>query len=158
MPFAPTELVRYSRHILLAEVGGEGQDAIRAARVFLLGRGLAGRIAASYLVAAGVGRLCLLGGVEALPFDQAVTTGQEVVRLPEPADAPSLARILGPGELLGAAGDDELVSLARRAAMLSGALLAIAPPGEGDVTTGALVATEALRRILGLVAARRAFA
>src|SRR6202171_3864182 len=55
------ELERYARHIVLREVGGPGQAALKEASVLVIGAGGLGAPARMYLAAAGVG---LLGAVD----------------------------------------------------------------------------------------------
>lgn len=54
------ELIRYSRHLLLPEVGVEGQRLLKSASVLVVGAGGLGTPAATYLAAAGVGRIGLV--------------------------------------------------------------------------------------------------
>ena len=56
-PFTPTQVRRYSRHLLLPEVGPVGQRKLLNAKVLLIGAGGLGSPTAFYLAAAGVGTL-----------------------------------------------------------------------------------------------------
>jgi molybdopterin/thiamine biosynthesis adenylyltransferase len=58
--FSDDEIERYARHLVLVEVGGPGQQRLKAARVGLIGLGGVGAPAALYLVAAGIGTLRLI--------------------------------------------------------------------------------------------------
>lgn len=60
--FTEDEIKRYSRHILLPEVGGKGQKKINEARVLMVGAGGLGAPIAYYLAAAGVGKIGIVDG------------------------------------------------------------------------------------------------
>ncbi len=57
MDFTEEQIERYSRHIILPEVGGIGQDKLLKSKVFALGAGGLGSPALLYLAAAGVGTI-----------------------------------------------------------------------------------------------------
>ncbi|KQM93120.1 molybdopterin biosynthesis protein MoeB [Sphingomonas sp. Leaf22] len=60
MTFSDAELDRYARHLVLREIGGAGQAALKAARVVVIGAGGIGSPALQYLAAAGVGTLVVI--------------------------------------------------------------------------------------------------
>jgi molybdopterin/thiamine biosynthesis adenylyltransferase len=60
MNFSEDQIQRYSRQIVLKEVGGKGQRKLREARVFLIGAGGLSSPAALYLAASGIGTLGII--------------------------------------------------------------------------------------------------
>jgi len=58
--FSSSEFARYSRHLIMPEVGLEGQRKLKSASVLIVGAGGLGTPSATYLAAAGVGRIGIL--------------------------------------------------------------------------------------------------
>jgi len=58
--FSNEEIKRYSRHMIMPEVGMEGQKRLKAAKVFCIGTGGLGSPVSMYLAAAGIGTLGLI--------------------------------------------------------------------------------------------------
>ena len=58
--FTEEEVQRYSRHIILPNVGGAGQRRLLDSSVLIIGAGGLGSPIAMYLAAAGVGKICIV--------------------------------------------------------------------------------------------------
>jgi len=159
-----SQIDRYSRQIVLSEIGGRGQERLLAAEVWIHGDGDGALTCARYLAGAGVGRLaladvtirdalarearnpdCRLAGEPSRSPDVVIAIG---ARLPSElpraatilwgsASAESVSRLVAPAGRVCAACLDELTS--REA------------PGDGSAQLlGTLLALEALRALLGL--------
>ena len=59
-PLSPEEIDRYRRHIVLAEIGGAGQQKLKRANVLIVGAGGLGAPVIQYLAAAGIGHIGVL--------------------------------------------------------------------------------------------------
>lgn len=118
------QLLRYSRHILLDEIGIEGQQALLAGRALVIGAGGLGSPAALYLASAGIGQLTLVdddtvdltnlqrqiahttarvGQPKALSARQALlelNPGIEVVALAERLDGARLAQLVAGADVV----------------------------------------------------------
>ncbi len=94
--FSEEELERYARHIVLHEIGGPGQQRLRAARVLVIGAGGLGSPAILYLAAAGVGTIGVVDNdeVSLSNLQRQVLHGTDEVGRPKTASAArAVARI-----------------------------------------------------------------
>lgn len=94
----PAQLDRYSRHILLPEVGERGQEKLLKSRVLLLGAGGLGSPAALYLAAAGIGTLGLIDAdtVDASNLQRQILHATSRVGLPKVDSAEKAIADLNP--------------------------------------------------------------
>src|SRR5271170_645597 len=99
---APTlskeEVLRYSRHLIMPEVGMDGQLKIKAAKVLCVGTGGLGAPLGLYLAAAGVGRLGLVDfdRVDSTNLQRQVLFGSSDVGKPKTEAAANRLRDLNP--------------------------------------------------------------
>ena len=94
----PEELRRYSRHLLLPEVGEEGQRRLKGSRLLLVGAGGLGSPAALYLAAAGVGHITVVApdAVDVTNLQRQVLHGTRDVGRPKAESARDRLRDLNP--------------------------------------------------------------
>jgi adenylyltransferase/sulfurtransferase len=92
------EIARYSRHLLLPEIGLAGQQRLRAAKVLIVGTGGLGAPLALYLAAAGVGTLGLVDFdlVEASNLQRQIIHGTRDIDRPKVASARDRVKNLNP--------------------------------------------------------------
>ena len=102
MSLTTDELERYRRHLVLPEVGPEGQEKLKDASVLLVGLGGLGSPLALYLAAAGVGRLGLadFDQVSTSNLQRQVLYGDEDVDKPKVEVAAERLRALNPNVTL----------------------------------------------------------
>lgn len=81
------EIARYSRHLLLPEIGLTGQQRLKAARVLLVGTGGLGAPVALYLAAAGVGTL----GIVDFDFVEVSNLQRQIIHTTKDIDRPKVA-------------------------------------------------------------------
>lgn len=93
------ERARYSRHLLLPQIGDAGQRRLRAARVAVVGAGGLGAPVLQYLAAAGVGRLGIIDDdvVDVTNLQRQVVHGHADVGRPKVDSAADAVRALDPG-------------------------------------------------------------
>ena len=92
------EIRRYSRHLVMPEVGTDGQEKLKAARVLVVGAGGLGSPVAMYLAAAGVGRLGLVefDRVEESNLQRQILYGQSDIGRPKLEVAAERLREINP--------------------------------------------------------------
>jgi molybdopterin/thiamine biosynthesis adenylyltransferase len=102
MDLSEDEIRRYSRHILLEEVGGTGQQRLKDASVLLVGAGGLGSPLALYLAAAGVGRIGIVDDdvVDLTNLQRQVAHTTDRLGMAKVESAARAATAINPGVLL----------------------------------------------------------
>jgi molybdopterin/thiamine biosynthesis adenylyltransferase len=97
--FNEEEIKRYSRHIILKEIGGKGQKKLREARVLVVGVGGLGSPASYYLAAAGIGTLGIVDSdvVETSNLQRQILHRTDDIGRPKTESATEQIRALNPG-------------------------------------------------------------
>jgi molybdopterin-synthase adenylyltransferase len=99
LDFTEDEIRRYSRHILLQDVGGTGQARLKSARVLVVGAGGLGSPLALYLAAAGVGTIGIVDHdrVELSNLQRQIAHTTARIGAPKADSAAEAARAINPG-------------------------------------------------------------
>lgn len=102
LDFTEHEIQRYSRHILLPEVGGIGQAKLKAARVLVVGAGGLGSPLILYLAAAGVGTIGIVDHdvVDLSNLQRQIAHTTDRIGAPKVESAAATAQALNPGTRL----------------------------------------------------------
>jgi adenylyltransferase/sulfurtransferase len=102
------QLLRYSRHIMLSEIGIEGQERLLDSRALVIGAGGLGSPVALYLAAAGVGKLTLCDGdaVDLTNLQRQIAHAHTSIGMNKAQSAAQSARAINP--------DIEIAAIARR--------------------------------------------
>ncbi len=97
-PFMAGEISRYSRHILLRELGGAGQVRLKSARVLVIGAGGLGSPALMYLASAGVGTIGVIDDdvVEESNLSRQIIHREGALGLPKVQSAKETLNALNP--------------------------------------------------------------
>ncbi len=145
------ELARYARHIVLKEIGGDGQRRIKAATVAIVGAGGLGSPAIQYLAAAGVGRLILIDDdrVDASNLQRQTIFATDDIGTAKVAAAAAAARRLNPHVAIDA--HRARIDAANAAALVAGADVVL--DGCDNFDTRLAVADAALALRIALVSA-----
>ncbi|HSB30452.1 MAG TPA: molybdopterin-synthase adenylyltransferase MoeB [Candidatus Sulfobium mesophilum] len=98
MDFTDDQLLRYSRHIILPEVGGKGQAKIAGAKVFIVGAGGLGCPVGYYLTAAGVGTIAMVDNdtVEMSNLQRQIAHSVNTIGMPKVESAKKTFEALNP--------------------------------------------------------------
>ena len=119
-----TELLRYSRHILLPEIGIDGQQNIAASHALVIGAGGLGSPVALYLASAGVGTitLCDADTVDLTNLQRQIAHDTSTIGLPKVESAQRRIAAINPGvdvrAMRARVGDEQLTELASAASVV----------------------------------------